>query len=96
MLYILESSRQGVSNFRVMEKAFKLMTLFMKGTGYSCVLALIAYYAGMSNDFVAATLYVVLGFALAMVCTGFFVGVYHWVEYRKELNAQNERQMSNA
>ena len=50
-----------------MEKALKLMTLFMKGTGYSCVLAVIAYYAGMSNDFVAATLYVILGFAFALV-----------------------------
>jgi putative effector of murein hydrolase LrgA (UPF0299 family) len=79
-----------------MEKALKLMTFFMKGTGFSCVLAVIAYFAGMSNDFVAATLYVVLGFAFAMVFTGFFVGMCHWVEYRRELNAQNERHMSNA
>ena len=70
-----------------MKKALKLMTLFMKGTGYSCVLAVIAYFASMSNDFVAATLYVVLGFAFAMLFTGFFVGMCHWVEYRRELNS---------
>ena len=70
-----------------MEKALKLMTLFMKGTCVSCVLAVIAYFAGMSNDFVAATLYVVLGFAFALLFAGFFVGMCHWVEYRRELNA---------
>ena len=71
-----------------MKKAMDLMIMFLKGTGCSCILAVIAYLAGMSNNFIAATLFAILVFAFATLFTGFFVGIYHLIAYIRELDAK--------
>ena len=72
------------------------MDYFVRGTGFFFVCSLCVALVFGNGALLLAALSLLLGCASLSLITAALIGFMYWLQYRRELNAQNERQMSNA